>query len=284
MHIAKKDAAKCARAVGAASPATGGRTPAPNWFGLGPNTRRAVVIGRRNSSAQGAVLPPVSSSTCLGPVKADPQTYSAPKGWALEAYWRRTSAAALLGAKPETVGWGGRIRTSAWRNQNPLPYRLATPQQKTGLSARLTWCFGGAQVHALIPEMFEHIRDAVAIRLGDEFCRWAYLPDKAEDVAARVDGARPTWTDEIATMQDIPDAGDAKTYTSGFASLDQHGLRIVLPAFMPIIGPYASGESVLLRQLLFNLWRLHKWKFLLTSCEIRGIADTEFETIRTTVR
>jgi hypothetical protein len=26
------------------------------------------------------------------------------------------------------AGWGGRIRTSAWRNQNPLPYRLATPQ------------------------------------------------------------------------------------------------------------------------------------------------------------
>ncbi len=26
------------------------------------------------------------------------------------------------------VGWGGRIRTSEWRNQNPLPYHLATPQ------------------------------------------------------------------------------------------------------------------------------------------------------------
>src|SRR3954464_12782301 len=25
-------------------------------------------------------------------------------------------------------GWGGRDRTSEWRNQNPLPYRLATPQ------------------------------------------------------------------------------------------------------------------------------------------------------------
>ena len=25
-------------------------------------------------------------------------------------------------------GWGGRIRTSVWRNQNPLPYHLATPQ------------------------------------------------------------------------------------------------------------------------------------------------------------
>ena len=33
---------------------------------------------------------------------------------------------------PETrlPGWGGRIRTSAWRNQNPLPYRLATPQRR----------------------------------------------------------------------------------------------------------------------------------------------------------
>jgi hypothetical protein len=26
------------------------------------------------------------------------------------------------------AGWGGRIRTSEWRNQNPLPYHLATPQ------------------------------------------------------------------------------------------------------------------------------------------------------------
>ena len=26
------------------------------------------------------------------------------------------------------IGWGGRDRTSVWRNQNPLPYRLATPQ------------------------------------------------------------------------------------------------------------------------------------------------------------
>ena len=25
--------------------------------------------------------------------------------------------------------WGGRIRTLEWRDQNPLPYRLATPQR-----------------------------------------------------------------------------------------------------------------------------------------------------------
>ena len=29
----------------------------------------------------------------------------------------------------EMVGWGGRDRTSECRNQNPVPYRLATPQQ-----------------------------------------------------------------------------------------------------------------------------------------------------------
>ncbi len=32
-------------------------------------------------------------------------------------------------------GWGARIRTWAWRNQNPLPYRLATPQQSLEMTA-----------------------------------------------------------------------------------------------------------------------------------------------------
>ena len=32
-------------------------------------------------------------------------------------------------SKTGMAGWGGRDRTSEWRNQNPLPYRLATPQQ-----------------------------------------------------------------------------------------------------------------------------------------------------------
>ena len=30
-------------------------------------------------------------------------------------------------------GWGGRIRTSVWRDQNPLPYHLATPQHMQAL-------------------------------------------------------------------------------------------------------------------------------------------------------
>ncbi len=37
------------------------------------------------------------------------------------------------GPEARKSGWGGRVRTSEWRNQNPLPYHLATPQQ--GLEA-----------------------------------------------------------------------------------------------------------------------------------------------------
>src|SRR5262249_3197686 len=34
----------------------------------------------------------------------------------------------LIMAETRLVGWGARIRTWEWRNQNPLPYHLATPQ------------------------------------------------------------------------------------------------------------------------------------------------------------
>src|ERR1700677_2627345 len=37
-------------------------------------------------------------------------------------------AARRLDRRKVRFGWGGRIRTSAWGNQNPLPYHLATPQ------------------------------------------------------------------------------------------------------------------------------------------------------------
>ena len=33
------------------------------------------------------------------------------------------------GAETLLVGWGAWIRTRGWRNQNPLPYHLATPQR-----------------------------------------------------------------------------------------------------------------------------------------------------------
>jgi twinkle protein len=119
----------------------------------------------------------------------------------------------------------------------------------------------------LLPKGGEQLRDAIAVNLGDERCRWAYFPEDRSKIAEAVAGARPMWTDEIAGLDDLPEPGPVRTYKSGIVGLDDHGFRIELPAFMPIIGPYGSGKSVLLRQLLVSLWRLHKWKFLLTAFE-----------------
>ena len=119
----------------------------------------------------------------------------------------------------------------------------------------------------LIPEGGEDLRDTIAINLGDDRCRWAYLPATPQEIPSAIAGARPMWTDEVSTIDDVPDPGEAQTYKSGFPELDHHGFRIVPPAFMPVIGPYGSGKSVFLRQLLVNLWKEHKWKFLLTSFE-----------------
>ena len=40
-----------------------------------------------------------------------------------------TTAASSSAMSGDESGWGGRIRTSGSRDQNPLPYRLATPHQ-----------------------------------------------------------------------------------------------------------------------------------------------------------
>jgi twinkle protein len=122
-----------------------------------------------------------------------------------------------------------------------------------------------------LPAGLEALRDDLAIRLGDErtkYVEWPALNGSEKlSVDALLSIARPMWTEEIAKLSDIPEPGEELTFESGFPTLDAHGFRFVLPAFMSLIGPYGSGKSVLLRQLLINLWRLHGWKFLLTSFE-----------------
>jgi twinkle protein len=129
-----------------------------------------------------------------------------------------------------------------------------------------------------LPAGMEQLRDDLAARLGDMRCRWVVWPTGAESavhvnddrlLANLASMARPMWTDEICTIDDIPEPGAEQTYASGFPALDSHGFRLVRPAFMPVIGPYGSGKSVLLRQLAVNLWRQHKWRTLITSFEER---------------
>lgn len=124
----------------------------------------------------------------------------------------------------------------------------------------------------------EAFRDDIALRLGDTKCRWVkwpkditraadFLDTDPTDLSNLLQTARPMWTDEVCTIDDIPEPGVEKTYECGFSMLDQHGFRLVKPAFMPVIGPYGSGKSVVLRQLAVNLWKLHGWRTLITAFE-----------------
>jgi twinkle protein len=119
-----------------------------------------------------------------------------------------------------------------------------------------------------LPAGCEQLRDDLAMRIGDERCKHTTWRDDKEAIEI-LQAASLMWNDEIATLDDIPEPGPEQTYTTGFDKLDEHGLRLTLPAFVPLIGPYGSGKSVFLRQLLINLWQLHGWRFLITSFEER---------------
>lgn len=114
------------------------------------------------------------------------------------------------------------------------------------------------------------LRDGLAMRLDDTRCRWidgAVIDHGPNAIREAIDNASPMWTDEVCLLSDVPDAGPQRTYESGFAQLDEWGFRLVRPAFMPVIGPYGSGKSVLIRQLACNLWRMHGWRTLITAFE-----------------
>lgn len=119
----------------------------------------------------------------------------------------------------------------------------------------------------LVPPGGEDVRDTIAINIGDELCKWAYVPDDPRNIPAAILAAKRMWIDEVARLSDIPDQGPVKLFKTGFAELDRHGLRLTTPAFVPVVGPYGSGKSIFMRQLLINLWRMHSWRFLLTSFE-----------------
>ncbi len=114
------------------------------------------------------------------------------------------------------------------------------------------------------------LRDGLALRLDDTRCKWidpVCFEQGGDAVRAAVEAAKPMWADEVCLMSDIPDTGPQRAYTTGFGALDDEGFRLVRPAFMPVIGPYGSGKSVLVRQLACNLLRIHGWRTLITAFE-----------------
>ena len=114
-------------------------------------------------------------------------------------------------------------------------------------------------------------RDRGAMMLGDENCDYIEWPkdgiQDCDDIWEVADKVKPMWVDEVCLMSDIPDEPTQEGFKTGFKVLDDHGFRVVRPAFFPVIGPYASGKSILLRQMAVNFYRLHGWRTMITAFE-----------------
>lgn len=119
---------------------------------------------------------------------------------------------------------------------------------------------------------FEQLRDSLAVSLGDVNCWWMNLESDlwnypAEQLVDLAENAKRMWDDEVFQFGDLPPEPAQQAYKTGFRLLDEHGFRVIRSAFMPVIGPYGSGKSVLLRQLAVNMYKLHGWRSLFTTFE-----------------
>src|SRR5579883_2117772 len=89
--------------------------------------RATTTVSTLNSIASAATTRPGS--------RRWKRRYETGWGWTYRSMWARgrctsrtrTRRRLSIHVEP-AAGWGARIRTWEWRNQNPLPYRLATPQ------------------------------------------------------------------------------------------------------------------------------------------------------------
>lgn len=157
---------------------------------------------------------------------------------------------------------------------------VSSPEQALGSDGNINPRLAVYSDFVLVyPETHADLRDQIAVRLGDVRCRWVALPEQSISVhhaladhgtaavADCVKTARPMWTEEVSRLSDIPEAPDVMTFQTGIHGLDKIGIRIVRPMFWPIIGPYASGKSILARQLVANFWKHHGWRTMLTVFE-----------------
>ena len=127
-------------------------------------------------------------------------------------------------------------------------------------------------------EKGKFLRDALAVRLGEHRCLWVDWPDGCKDAndVLREHGTDALWeclanpkrmfTDEVATLDDIPDPQEELSFHLGYDKLSQH-LRFPRKGFVTILGPYESGKSTFLRQLMYNMSMAHGWRSAITCFE-----------------
>jgi hypothetical protein len=94
-----------------------------------------TILNRVSRQSMTEILDDIFDDTC-GAQVLDENTFARRDGWGAQVLDENTFTrkdgwgAQVLDENTFTRkdGWGGRIRTHGWRDQNPLPYRLATPQ------------------------------------------------------------------------------------------------------------------------------------------------------------
>jgi twinkle protein len=123
-----------------------------------------------------------------------------------------------------------------------------------------------------------YLRDALAVRLGEERCLWVEWPEGCKDandvlreygpqrLAEVIGAAKRMFVDEVATLDDIPDPPPERSYHIGLAGLESH-LRFPRSGFITVLGPYESGKSTFLRQVAYNMHVHHGWKTAITCFE-----------------
>jgi twinkle protein len=124
------------------------------------------------------------------------------------------------------------------------------------------------------------LRDALAVRLGEHRCLWIDWPEGCKDandvlrekgsgaLAECLSYPKRMWVDEVATLDDIPDPQKETSFHIGFPELQPH-LRFPRSGFITVLGPYESGKSTFLRQLIYNMSMNHGWRSAITCFEER---------------
>ncbi len=121
-----------------------------------------------------------------------------------------------------------------------------------------------------------YLRDALAVRLGEHRCFYVEWPKGCKDANDVIRSMGPSalahclwnpkrlFTDEVATYDDIPDPEAEVSFDLGFPGLD---LRIPKKGFGTVLGPYESGKSTFLRQLMVHMSLRHGLRSAITCFE-----------------
>lgn len=125
-------------------------------------------------------------------------------------------------------------------------------------------------------------------RLSASRCSFVVYPDGCKDlndvlmrhgreaVVRCLNDARPYPVKGLYRLSDYPDVGEPKTYSTGWADLDDH-LRLWLGELMVVTGIPGHGKSTWVMNLCVNLSRRYGWVCAVASFEIPTVPALRYK-------